>query len=98
MKIAFVIASVSRKAGGLFESVRRLAQSLQSTRRSDVEVFSAEDEFTAADASAWQPLQPRTFPQWGPRQFGYAPRLGSMLREVNADVLNVHGIWMYPSV
>jgi poly(glycerol-phosphate) alpha-glucosyltransferase len=97
MSVGFVIASVSRKAGGLFESVRRLAQSLeeQSCR---VAVFSSKDEFTDADHRSWWPLEPTTFPVVGPWQFGYSPGLGMAIRDANVDILNVHGIWMYPSV
>jgi poly(glycerol-phosphate) alpha-glucosyltransferase len=97
MKAAFLIASVSRKAGGLFESVRRLAQSLHA-HHCQVDVYSSQDEFTATDLPSWQPLVPVTFPVIGPRQFGYSPGLGRALRGAAADVLNVHGIWMYPSV
>ncbi len=97
MSMGFVIASVSRRAGGLFESVRRLAQSLheQSCR---ILVFANQDEFTAADHAAWHPLEPATFPVLGPWQFGYSPGLRAALRGADVDILNVHGIWMYPSV
>src|SRR5260370_26188099 len=79
MKVGFVVASVSRKAGGLFESVRRLAQSLDE-QACRVRVFSAEDEFSAADRNTWQPLEPVTFRVFGPRQFGYTPELARALR------------------
>jgi poly(glycerol-phosphate) alpha-glucosyltransferase len=97
MKVGFVIASVSRKAGGLFESVRRLAQSLEE-EGCRVGVFSAKDEFSAEDLKSWQPLEPATFRVWGPWQFGYTPALVRAVRDPTLKILNVHGIWMYPSV
>lgn len=97
MSVGFVIASVSRRAGGLFESVRRLAQSLED-QACKILVFGAKDQFTAADHAAWHPLEPATFAVRGPWQFGYSPGLGAALLDADLDILNVHGIWMYPSV
>ncbi len=97
MKIAFITASVSRRAGGLFESVRRLAQSMEN-EASYVEVFSLEDVHTGADRSRWEPVPIRTFPVRGPRQFGFAPELSAALLKSKANLLMSHGIWMYPSM
>lgn len=92
------MASVSRKAGGLFESVRRLHQSLAELPDISVNVMAAQDEFTAADIAAWLPIKPKTFRTCGPWQFGYAPGLNKALFALEADVLHTHGIWMFPSV
>ncbi len=97
MSVGFVIASVSRRAGGLFESVRRLAQSLDD-QACKILVFGAKDQFTTADHAAWHPLAPATFGVVGPWQFGYSPGLRAALLNADLDILNVHGIWMYPSV
>jgi poly(glycerol-phosphate) alpha-glucosyltransferase len=98
MKTASVIASLSRNAGGLFESVRRLHQSLAEIPNVRVNVLGLRDEFTDADMAAWLPLNVRTFATRGPRQFGYAPGLKQTLLELDEDILHTHGIWMYPSV
>jgi poly(glycerol-phosphate) alpha-glucosyltransferase len=98
MKIAFVTASVSRKAGGLFESVRRLAQTLRDSH-CNMAVLAMEDEYTASDRAQWAPLDLQTYPVRGPAQFGYAPRLGQALAaHADIELLNLHGIWMYPAV
>ena len=96
MVIGCLLDCVSRNAGGLFESVRRLAQSLPGAGDS-VRVFSLEDEHTRADLPAWQPLEVRTFP---PRlgSWGFAPELFPALCEANLEVLLTHGLWKYSSV
>jgi len=88
--------SLSRRAGGLFESVRRLAQSLPSDKHT-VHVVGIEDDDFAADRSAWDPLVPRAVPYMGPASFGFAPRLMSVVRDINPDLVHLHGIWMYAS-
>lgn len=98
MKTASIIASLSRNAGGLFESVRRLHQSLAEFPDLRVTVLGCCDEFTEADLAAWSPLNVRAFATRGPRQFGYAPRLAPALLEQDEDILHMHGIWQYPSV
>ena len=98
MKMVVVTASVSRQAGGLFHSVRRLHQSLAQLPGVGVQVLTIRDEFTAADLPAWQPLPVRVFPRTGPRQFSYAPQLGEALVASDADLVHNHGLWMYPSV
>ncbi len=98
MNTASIVASISRNAGGLFESVRRLHQSLAEIPNVRVNVLGLRDKFTSADLSAWLPLKPKTLPTRGPRQFGYAPGLKQTLLELDEDILHTHGIWMYPSV
>src|ERR1035437_5980910 len=98
MKTASVIASLSRNAGGLFESVRRLHQSLAEIPNVSVSVLGLRDEFTDADKAAWSPLNVRAFSTRGPQHFGYAPGLKQTLLELDEDIIHTHGIWMYPSV
>ena len=98
MKMACLLSSVSRNAGGLHESVRRLAQSLQCSAETDVHVLSLRDEHTDEDLASWAPLSTSVFPVQGPWQFGYAPQLKRALFELDADIVQVHGLWMYPSV
>jgi len=98
MKIACLIASVSRKAGGLHESVRRLCQSLNSQPGTEVHVLAMADEYTHDDVSGWAPLPTHVFPVHGPRDFGFAPRLKEKLFELDADLVMSHGLWMYPTM
>lgn len=94
--IGCLLDCVSRHAGGLFESVRRLVQSMPRANDS-VRVFSLKDEHTRADISQWQPLDVQTFPPVIDR-WGFAPELFPALLDANLDVLLAHGLWKYTSV
>lgn len=98
MRIAHLIASISRANGGISESSRRLCQILPDIAACDVRVLSLHDRYTDLDAPSWLPLKPLCLPVVGPRAVGYSPGMGSALREMDADVTHVAGLWMYPSV
>ena len=89
--------SVSRKAGGLHESVRRLVQSLASLGVG-VRVLTVEDEFTDVDLGAWDPVRVDVFPATWPNSFGYSPGFLKALSEERPDLTHTHGIWTYPSI
>lgn len=97
MKVGVLAASISRRAGGLFWSVRSLARCSQAAG-CDISVFSPADEFSVDDLGQWQPLDVRVFPRLGPAAFGYAPRLAAALEGSGADLVHTHGLWMYPSL
>ena len=97
MKIAVVTDSLSRKAGGLFESVRRLSQEMHRLG-AVVRVFGVEDEHTQADAQHWLPLDVHVMPCRGPQAFGYAPGLVEGLQAFQPDSIQIHGIWQYISL
>jgi glycosyltransferase involved in cell wall biosynthesis len=94
MKIGCVIDSVSRNAGGLFESVRGLTKSLQNAN-GVVTVFGLVDEYTRADMKNWEPLRVQTCES---RRWGYSPDLLPALQAASLDVLLAHGLWKYTSV
>ena len=92
-----LVGSVSRNAGGLFESVRRLVQSLAQSGM-EVCVFGLEDEFTEADLPTWSPVKVSVFrPTW-PKQFGYSRRFLEELAAFSPDITHTHGTWLFPSV
>lgn len=97
MKLAIVTDCLSRNAGGLFHSVRRLAQELHHNRIK-VQVFGVADDCIAEDISQWLPLRPRVFPCRGPTSFGYAAGLERALADEQASAIQIHGIWKYTSV
>ncbi len=76
MIVGCVVDRVSRHAGGLFQSVRRLAQSL-ATANDPVLAFGIEDEDSAVDMAEWQPVPVEAFPSKGARVWGYSSRLVS---------------------
>jgi glycosyltransferase involved in cell wall biosynthesis len=96
MRVGFLVGSVSRKAGGLFQSVRGLAKAVASTN-ADVQVFGIRDEQSAADLQEWQPLSVQTFrPRL--RAWGYSNELVPAMLDADLDILSVHGLWQYCSV
>lgn len=97
IKSAILTSTISRLNGGLFESVRRLNQSLDKQGVS-VEVLSCRDQYSDEDIEAWLPLRPQLFDPLPPRAFSYAPGLLPALKEKNVDIVHCHGIWMYQSL
>ena len=96
MKIGFVVDSVSREAGGLFQSVRGLAKAVTCASAS-VRVFGISDEQSAVDLQDWQPLSVQTFrPQW--RAWGYSNQLLPAVLGADLDILSTHGLWKYCSI
>jgi len=96
MKVGFLVSSVSRKAGGLFQSVRGLAKAVASTN-ADVRVFGIRDEQSAVDLQEWRPLSVQTFrPRL--RVWDYSNQLVPAMLGADLDVLSVHGLWKYGSV
>src|SRR5215472_1139763 len=96
MKVGFLVSSVSREAGGLFQSVRGLAKAVASTNQ-EVRVFGIRDEQSAVDLQEWRPLSVETFrPRL--RTWGYSNELVPAMLDTGLDVLSVHGLWKYCSV
>jgi len=97
IKSAHLTGSVSRKAGGLFDAVSRLAQS-QHQQGMEVKVFGLWDEAADADLAAWNPVPVAAFkPSW-PKMIGRSP---GFLEELNAfapDISHTHGLWLYPGI
>jgi glycosyltransferase involved in cell wall biosynthesis len=97
IRTANLTLSLSRNAGGLFESVRRLVQSLVELGM-EVNVFGLQDEFTGEDIAAWRPAPVRAFKPTWPRPFGYSPCFLEELLAFRPDLTHSHGIWVYPGI
>jgi len=96
MRVGFLVSSVSRKAGGLFQSVRGLAKAVAATT-ADVQVFGIRDEQSAVDLQEWQPLSVQAF-RPRVRLWGYSNELVPAMLNAELDILSVHGLWKYCSV
>ena len=97
VRVGCLVDCISRDAGGLQTSVRRLMQLLQNDR-TELAVFSVLDKHTEADAAAWSPVNINVERGVGPRILGFAPFLGEALEKYDPDILNTHGLWTYTSV
>jgi glycosyltransferase involved in cell wall biosynthesis len=96
MKIGFLVGSVSREAGGLFQSVRGLAKAVASADATP-NVFGISDEKSTVDSLEWRPLSVHTFqPRF--RAWGYSNQLLPSLLRADLDILSTHGLWKYCSV
>ncbi len=97
IKSAQLTASVSRRAGGLFEAILRQVKA-HDRHTLDTRVFGLRDEFTDADLPAWQPIPVMAFPPVGLKSIGYSPRFREELLAFAPDLVHTHGLWLYPSV
>lgn len=97
IRTANLVGSISRNAGGLHESVRRLVQ-CASEKGVGVRVLTIEDEFTQEDLAVWSPVAVEVFRARWPTWFGFAPDMIDSLKEYRPDLVHSHGIWMYPSI
>jgi glycosyltransferase involved in cell wall biosynthesis len=95
--IGFLTGHLTRRSGGLYDSVRRLAQTLYEDG-AIVDVLGLVDRFSIDDQPAWAPLRPQGFRVVGPATVGYAPRLYAGLTRSQAELVHCHGIWMYPAL
>ena len=89
--------SLSRDAGGLFESVRSLGKNLAELG-TEVRVYGLHDNHWEEDAKKWRPVAAEAFPYLGPRAMAYAPAMDAALDAANSDLLHLHGLWQYPSI
>lgn len=97
MKAAYLTLSISRRAAGMLDCVRRPAQELHQTRGVEVEVFSVTDDHTEADQIAWSPLPLRLFPSVGLTNLAFAPALAARLENSSPDLAHTFGLWTYLS-
>ncbi|MCE9616606.1 MAG: glycosyltransferase [Lentisphaerae bacterium] len=97
--VIMVTHSLSRRAGGLYFSVRRLAQSIHDLGVS-TRVLGLADADAGRDRAAWLPLKAEAFATAGPAGLGYAPGLFRALDEAATPgaVMHLHGLWKLPSL
>jgi poly(glycerol-phosphate) alpha-glucosyltransferase len=97
MKLALTTGSLSRDAGGLFESVRALGKAL-SEREVDVRIYGLWDKHWELDKKNWLPLEVEAFSYIGPRAAAWSPQMDAALDQAQSDLIHLHGLWQYPSV
>ena len=96
LSLGIVTGSISRNAGGLFNSVRKSALHLAEAGAT-VSVYGLKDEHSAADLAEWQPLSPHVLDTKFASVLPYAPELAATLDRAGHDVLHLHGIWQLQS-
>lgn len=98
VRVEIVTGSVSRLSGGLYYSVRRLAQSLAEREGLRIGVTGLRDRYTAEDLGAWEPLRVNVLAARGPARLGYTPQWGRTLAEADPQICHTQYVWAYPSV
>lgn len=97
VKIAVLVSSLSRNAGGLLGAVSELSKSVYNSVY-DITVLSAIDQYTYEDLNNWPNIPVYLSRTIGPISFGYQPELLNNLKKVRPNIIHTHGIWMYPSL
>ncbi len=88
---------LSRKAGGLFDACRRLAQSLLRAG-DDVQAFGVAGPESGVGPADWSPVPILPAPWRIHPRLGYAPALNKSLAAFGPAVVHTHGLWTYTSV
>lgn len=94
MRIVVVVGSITRSGGGVAE-VAKLASMGLAERGHQIEVATIEDELFAQGASDLGTLTVRAYRGFGPKNFGFSPGLLLGLFNSRADLVHVHGVWMF---
>jgi poly(glycerol-phosphate) alpha-glucosyltransferase len=97
LKIAMLTASASLSDGGPPAALRALCQAMHRSTAISVEVYALARD-AGSDRDGWGDVPVHLAPVRGPRSFGYARSLPAALRDSGADLLHVHGLWMYTSI
>lgn len=85
--------SVSRLAGGPFESVRRTSQELMATG-CDVSVCALRDEMSLEDAVEWSPVVPRLIDGLPAQLYGWSRGWRQALDREMPSVVHIQGLWL----
>jgi len=97
LNVSMLAPYVSRRAGGLMDSVKNLSRFLENEHDIKVDVISVEDEFSTEDRVRWGDLSLHLVaPKYA--RFRYAPELSHRLASLMPDLVHTHGIWTYLSV
>jgi len=96
LRVALLTAKMSPAAGGLAVSVPGLAHGIERFDDVEMHVLGVKDPADPAAAQRWGP-RVMAFPPSGPAALQYAPAMAQALRGLAPDVVDVQGIWTWPS-
>lgn len=96
LHLMLVTPNIARGGGGVAEVVRLLAHSLAKVKGIRVAVVTLSSQHMEEDRSAWPDIPIHHFRVYGPRKYGFSPGMLWYLLRHRADLVHVHGIWMFP--
>jgi poly(glycerol-phosphate) alpha-glucosyltransferase len=85
--------SLSRRGGGVSESLLGLFQALRDLGRTDLALAAGTDPDTARDLPRFAPLPSRTFPVHRLGPLALSPGLARHLRREAPGLIHLHGLW-----
>lgn len=97
MKIVLLTSHLSPASGGLSQSVLSLASALERTGDASPRIIAVRDK-RALEGWRSSGADVRLCTALGPRGFGCAPFLLREIRQFQPDIIDVQGLWMYPSL
>jgi glycosyltransferase involved in cell wall biosynthesis len=89
-------SSVSRRGGGLLPAVAGLSRALKAVG-THVSVFSASDSDSDRDREHWTNIPIKLHKVRGPKAYSFQSGLLRALRNVDTDIIHLHGLWTYLS-
>ena len=95
--VSHLSASLSRKAGGIFEIELALARALVG-QGVVVHAHGLEDEEWREDRHRWEGIEASVYRALGPGGFGFAPGMLEGVLNDKSDLAHLHSMWMYTSV
>lgn len=97
MEVALLAAHMSDRSGGPSVSVPALARALANSGKATASIIGIQDP---SDKDGWKSWGPKAYAakSRGPSSFGWAPQMLDILERVDPQVVDVQGLWMYPSV
>jgi poly(glycerol-phosphate) alpha-glucosyltransferase len=95
-KIAVIQSSLSRNAGGLFNSVKNSMKYISSKKI--IKVFSIKDNFSEFDIESWKPLNTCLLKNDGNNKFKFSFKLYNEIINFNPKLIHVHGLWEFPTL
>jgi glycosyltransferase involved in cell wall biosynthesis len=93
--VLHLLPTISRRGGGVSEAARLFVLALADALPGRVEVLTTRDEFTDSDRAAWSNVPVHVVTAVGPSNFGFSLPLLHALFARRAQIVHVHGLWMF---
>lgn len=97
IKSVLLTITNSRKAGGLYNSVRNLAKSIIALKACDMCILSHNDEYSKDDIYAYEGIPMKFYKIYGPSNFSFTFNLYSQLKSISPLIIHQQGIWTFAS-
>lgn len=96
LRVLLLTSKLSPAAGGLAVSVPGLAHSIDRLAGIEMHVMGTRDPADPDAAQAWGP-RVQACDVKGPQALQYAPRMADAVTDLAPDLVDVQGLWTYPS-